>query len=75
MNFNVVNFQKWQKTAMQEISGRGRIPILTGGTGFYIQALLYDIDFTSEKDEDGYSGQIWRQIGKEQGGACPSRYA
>ncbi len=66
--FHVVNFQKYAKDAIQEISGRGKIPVLTGGTGFYIQAVLYDIDFTSEKDEDGYRAEL-EQIGKEQGSA------
>lgn len=49
--FNVVLFQQMARQAAAEIRGRGRIPILVGGTGFYIQALLYDIDFT-ENDED-----------------------
>ena len=49
--FNVVLFQQMAKRAVKEIRGRGHIPILVGGTGFYIQALLYDIDFT-ENDED-----------------------
>lgn len=49
--FNVVLFQQMAKRAAAEILGRGHIPILVGGTGFYIQALLYDIDFT-ENDED-----------------------
>ena len=43
--FHVAEFQNRAKNAMQEIYGDGRIPILTGGTGFYIQAVLYDIDF------------------------------
>ncbi|MBD5516119.1 MAG: tRNA (adenosine(37)-N6)-dimethylallyltransferase MiaA [Lachnospiraceae bacterium] len=49
--FNVVIFQKEAKEALHEIYDRGRIPIVVGGTGFYIQALLYDIDFT-DNDED-----------------------
>ena len=49
--FNVVVFQKMAKEAMAQIYERGHIPILAGGTGFYIQAVLYDIDFT-ENDED-----------------------
>ena len=49
--FNVVLFQKLAKEAIRDITGRGKIPILAGGTGFYIQAVLYDIDFT-ETDED-----------------------
>ncbi|MCI8496072.1 MAG: tRNA (adenosine(37)-N6)-dimethylallyltransferase MiaA [Lachnospiraceae bacterium] len=44
--FDVVKFQEYAKQAMEEIYSCGRIPILVGGTGFYIQALLYDIDFT-----------------------------
>lgn len=43
--FHVVRFQEMAKRAMEEIYGRKRIPIIVGGTGFYIQALVYDIDF------------------------------
>lgn len=48
--FNVVLFQKLAKAAMEEIRSRGHIPIVAGGTGFYIQALLYDIDFSETQD-------------------------
>lgn len=50
-DFNVVIFQQYAKKYMEEIYDRGHIPILVGGTGFYIQSVLYDIDFT-ENDED-----------------------
>ena len=50
-DFNVFTFQKMAKQAIAEISSRGNVPIIVGGTGFYIQAVLYDIDFT-ETDED-----------------------
>lgn len=43
--FNVVIFQQMAKKALEEIYSHGSIPIIAGGTGFYIQALLYDIDF------------------------------
>lgn len=49
--FNVVSFQSMAKEALNEIYSHGHIPIIAGGTGFYIQALLYDIDFT-ENDGD-----------------------
>ena len=45
--FHVVRFQQMAKKAMEQIYANGHIPIIVGGTGFYIQALLYDIDFTS----------------------------
>ena len=35
---------------MDEILQKGKIPIIAGGTGFYIQSLLYDIEFTEEED-------------------------
>ncbi len=47
--FNVATFQAMAREAMEEIWAAGRIPILTGGTGFYIQAVLRDVDF-SESD-------------------------
>lgn len=48
--FNVCRFQEMAKEALTGIYGRGHIPIVAGGTGFYIQALLYDIDFSTEEN-------------------------
>lgn len=48
--FNVFIFKKRAKEALTEIYERGHIPIIAGGTGFYIQALLYDIDFEVEEE-------------------------
>lgn len=50
-NWNVVRFQENAREAVREIAAKGQLPILCGGTGFYIQALLYDIDFT-QMDEN-----------------------
>lgn len=47
--FNIVIFQELAKKYMQEIYAEKRIPILAGGTGFYIQSVLYDIDFSKEE--------------------------
>ena len=47
----MVVFQEKAKDALRKIYAAGHIPIIAGGTGFYIQALLYDIDFT-ENDGD-----------------------
>lgn len=51
-DFNVVTFKNLAKAALEDIVSRGKVPILTGGTGFYIQALLYDIDFTETKEDN-----------------------
>lgn len=64
--FNVVVFQEMAKKAMRDIYERGHIPIIAGGTGFYIQALLNDIDFT-ENDGDMEYRQKLEEMAKEQG--------
>lgn len=48
--FSVVEFQRLTKIAMDEIYHRGNIPILVGGTGFYIQSVLYDVNFTENQE-------------------------
>lgn len=52
--FHIVRFQQMAKDAMKKIYAHGHIPILVGGTGFYIQAITRDIDFTEAVQEDGY---------------------
>ena len=49
--FSVVRFQELAREAVRTIYSRGKIPIVVGGTGFYIQALLYEIDFTENSDD------------------------
>ena len=50
--FNVVRFQQMARAAIKEIQGRGKIPLLVGGTGFYIQAVAWDIDFEENPQDD-----------------------
>ena len=56
--FHIVRFQQMAKTAMEEIYVKGKIPILVGGTGFYIQAVTRDIDFTEAEQDDGYRKEL-----------------
>ena len=58
--FDVRDYQAEAKAAIEEITARGKIPILVGGTGFYLHALLYDTDFT-ETDEKHSSRKIWEE--------------
>ena len=53
-SFNVTRFQQMAKDAMEEIYAKGKVPILVGGTGFYIQSVVYDIDFTDNDADTGY---------------------
>ena len=56
--FHVVRFQEYAKKYLEEIYRQNRIPIIAGGTGFYIQALLYDIDFTEEAEDTAYRKEL-----------------
>ena len=51
-DFNVVRFKQMAMQALDEIYQKNKIPIVVGGTGFYIQALLYDIDFENTEISD-----------------------
>lgn len=62
--YNVMIFQKKAREYMDGIYGRGDIPIVVGGTGFYINALVYDNDFTEEK-ESGIREELYRVAEKE----------
>ena len=64
--FHVVRFQEYAKRYIREIQERGHIPILVGGTGFYIQAVLYDIDFTENGSDHSYREEL-EALAKERG--------
>ena len=61
--FHIVKFQEMAKEAMEKIYANGHIPILVGGTGFYIQAIVKDIDFT-ENEENHEVRAKWEQYAK-----------
>lgn len=64
--FHIVLFQKYAKQAIAEIYGKGKIPIIVGGTGFYIQSVLYDIDF-AESEEDPRLRRELEALAKQKG--------
>ena len=66
--FHIVRFQQMAKEAMEKIYAREHIPILVGGTGFYIQAVTRDIDFTQAEQDDGYRAEL-EKLSKEKGSA------
>jgi tRNA dimethylallyltransferase len=56
--FNVVKFQALAKQYMEEIYQKGKIPMIVGGTGFYIQSILKDVDFSKNEEEDHYREEL-----------------
>ncbi|MBR4461466.1 MAG: tRNA (adenosine(37)-N6)-dimethylallyltransferase MiaA [Erysipelotrichaceae bacterium] len=59
--YSVKQFQDLARQYIQEISEKGKLPIIVGGTGLYIKAALYDYVFFDEEEEDnqyeGYTNQ------------------
>ena len=64
--FNVVKFKETALRYMNQIYEKGKIPIIVGGTGFYIQALLYDIDFSETEEDTSYRTSL-EQLAVEKG--------
>lgn len=56
--FNIVRFQNMAKAALMEIYDDNKLPIIAGGTGFYIQSLLYDIDFEQSDADLSYRKEL-----------------
>ncbi len=63
---NVFEFQIRAKQYINDIHNRGRIPLIVGGTGFYIQSVLYDIDFSQEASDRSYRQDL-EELAKEKG--------
>lgn len=67
-DFNIVLFQKYAKNSINEILSKGKIPIIVGGTGFYIQSVLYDINFEENVSETSVRKEL-EEIARQKGNA------
>ncbi len=67
--FNIVQFQRLAKKYISAILEKGKIPMLVGGTGFYIQSVLYDIDFTETEQETAYREYL-SELAEKEGVSC-----
>ncbi len=64
--FGIADYVPLADTAIRQILARGHVPILTGGTGFYIQAVLKGLDF-SEGKQDPEKREAWRREAEKNG--------
>ncbi|MFB1049493.1 tRNA (adenosine(37)-N6)-dimethylallyltransferase MiaA [Paraliobacillus sp. JSM ZJ581] len=65
--FSVVDFQQMVRKHIDAISNRKKLPIIVGGTGLYIQAALYNYQFTDNKRDETYQKELEKEV--EQKGA------
>ncbi len=60
-NYSVANYQKDAFAKIEEIVSRGRVPIITGGTGLYINSLVYKLNFDDTKTDGTVRNKISAQ--------------
>lgn len=65
-SFSVARYQQLAKEAIKSIFDRGKVPVITGGTGLYLNSLLYDMDFGANQGDDSYRNSLF-EIAKNQG--------
>jgi len=61
-NFCVADFCALAKEKIDEIHARGKLPIITGGTGLYISSLVQNISFAEEKTENTVRERLYREL-------------
>ena len=65
-NFTVADFKNSAKKIITDINNRGGLPFLVGGTGLYINSLVYNLDFTETEPDYEYRDEL-REILEEEG--------
>ena len=61
-DFTVSDFQSKARNLIKEINGRGKIPIIVGGSGLYIQSVLYDYQFPAQARDEAITKDLENQI-------------
>lgn len=56
--FSVAEYQKMAKDAIKEIHDKGKLPIISGGTGLYLNSILYEMDFGADAADDDYRKEL-----------------
>lgn len=64
--FSVAEYQKLAAEAIKTIHDKGKTPIISGGTGLYLNSLLYEMDFGADVSDEGYRKEL-EDFAKEQG--------
>lgn len=64
--FSVAQFQTYVQKYIKEINARNKIPILVGGSGLYIQAVLFDYNFSTRKRNEKVTQKLQQRL-KEEG--------
>ncbi|WP_155590339.1 tRNA (adenosine(37)-N6)-dimethylallyltransferase MiaA [Lysinibacillus cavernae] len=63
-SFSVADYQKLVRAKIAEIQSRHKLPIIVGGSGLYVQAVLYDFQFTDEKVDEAARKAYYDELAK-----------
>lgn len=64
--FSVSDFKSLATEKIKDIQSRGKLPILAGGTGLYIDSIICDMNFTESEKDDEYRQYLW-ELAEEKG--------
>lgn len=64
--FSVAKYKELASSSIDDILSRGKLPIIAGGTGLYLDALLFDLDFAAEPSDDNLRDELYK-IAEEKG--------
>ena len=59
--FSAARYQKLAKGAIEEIFAKGKTPVIAGGTGLYLSALLYDMDFSAPPGDTAFRDSLYKE--------------
>ncbi|MEO4053341.1 tRNA (adenosine(37)-N6)-dimethylallyltransferase MiaA [Solibacillus sp. CAU 1738] len=63
-SFSVAEYQQLVREKIAEIQSRGKMPIIVGGTGLYVQSVLYDFQFTKEEVDEEARAAYYEELAK-----------
>jgi tRNA dimethylallyltransferase len=64
-SFSVAEFQSIVREKISEITARGKLPILVGGTGLYVQSVIYEYQFSDIGKDDEYRERLEKRVKDE----------
>ncbi|WP_307852014.1 tRNA (adenosine(37)-N6)-dimethylallyltransferase MiaA [Neobacillus rhizophilus] len=64
-NFSVAEFQTLVRAKIKEIAEKGKLPIIVGGTGLYVQSVIYDYQFSDVSGDDEFRTQLEERANRE----------
>ena len=63
--YSVADYKKDAKNAIRKIIAKGKVPIVVGGTGLYVDSLIYEIDYPEIEFDENYRENLEKRVQKE----------